>query len=129
MFGKYWYSDPTDTPARSATALVLVLAYPRVASRSNPASRIAATVSRERDCPGALRGESRPEPAPAAGTRAPAAEPPARRSPPTPEDRLRFATIRLPSPPAPLPARMRVDKASDRSYSGSEAGGRQGRNR
>ncbi|MFN8103473.1 MAG: hypothetical protein U0U69_03335 [Acidimicrobiia bacterium] len=42
LFGKYWYSDPIDTPAASATPLVVVAAYPRSSKMRAASSRMRA---------------------------------------------------------------------------------------
>ena len=53
--GKYWYSEPMLTPARSAISRVLTSSNRRVAISSSVACRMASTVWRARCCTGRRR--------------------------------------------------------------------------
>src|ERR1035441_1983775 len=55
LLGKYSYSVPIPTPARSAILLVLKAALPFECKICDAASRIAATVAWDRDCVGLRR--------------------------------------------------------------------------
>src|SRR6185437_9907497 len=50
LLGKYWYSEPTLTPATSAIRLVLALSKPSRTRMRAVASISASTVARDRSC-------------------------------------------------------------------------------
>lgn len=56
LFGKYWYSEPIEIPAASATALVVSPSNPRLTRTRAVAVNTLSTVARLRSWRGRLRG-------------------------------------------------------------------------